>query len=194
MYHVMRNSMAAERKHALKDGHKGVIWVTQKAGQRSCHHPGVMRNVTDHWVHPAPHPSHSWGTVPLTASSAAVHDSAHVLRGAAGRFGGASPLRGAQIEGPCARVGAATRARTRSRALALGMRGAHAVVVCGQGIDRHLRFLAVAVEKRRRRPCAIHRLDLAARVSAGRGRRGVASTSICRADGDPWQLRPEATR
>src|SRR6478672_802836 len=145
MYHVMRNSMAAERKHALKDGHRGVIWVTQKAGQRSCHHPGVMRNVTDHWVHPAPHPSHSWGTVPLTASSAAVHDSAHVLRGAAGRFGGASPLRGAQIEGPCARVGAATRAR--SRALALGMRGAHAVVVCGQGIDRHLRFLAMADEK-----------------------------------------------
>jgi hypothetical protein len=25
MYHIMRNSMAAERKHALKDGHKGLF-------------------------------------------------------------------------------------------------------------------------------------------------------------------------
>jgi len=96
--------------------------------------------VTDHWVHPAPQPSPSWGTAPLTTSSAAVDDSAHGLRGAAGRFGGASPLRGAQIEGHGTRLGAATGARTRSRALARGMRGARAVVVCGQGVDRRLRF------------------------------------------------------
>ena len=163
--------MAASRKDALSGVRTGNIWRAPDPGQGSCDQPGVMRNATNHWFHLAPHPSPSWDTAPLTASSAAVRDSAHVLRGASGRVGGASPLRGAKIEGPCARVGAATRVRTRSRALPRGMRSAHAVVVCGQGIESAACGSRHGGRQRPRRPCAA--LRPAPRRRTQRRRRAV---------------------
>ena len=76
------------------------------------------------------------------------------------------------IEGHCARFGAATGARTRSRALARGMRGAHAVVVCGQGVERRLRLLVLAVDRDHGGLAPRRDLICAAGLSAGPG--GVA--------------------
>lgn len=193
MYQFIRNSMAAERKHALKDGHEGVIWMTQKAGQGSCHHSGVMRNLR---------------TIGFTRASSQpfMGDGAsHRQLGRRSRFCACSARRCrkgwrriATTRGSDRRaLRTSRRCDTRSQSLPCPRaRDARRSRRCGLRA-RHRPPLEVPCRggrERRWRPCAIHRLNLAPGLSAGRGRRGVASTSICRDDGGPRRLRSEATR
>jgi hypothetical protein len=190
----MRNSMDAARKHALLGEPMSVIWRASRPRTAVLPSTGVMKNATEHLYRPALDSSPACDAPAVTASSASRDDSAHAVRGPGGKPGRLSPLRGAQVEGHRARFGLATCTRTCSRALAFGMRGAHAVVVCGQGLDRALGVARRGGRGKPPRSWVIPRPDVAAALSGERGRRGAVSKSACRADGGPRRLRPEATR
>src|ERR1051325_11150752 len=145
------------------------MWMALDTRLRSGSSTGVMRNVKDHSSQLS-HPTFPRGTPPLAPSSAAVDDSAPAVRGAAGKFADAPPLRGTQIDGRCARFGAATGARPRARALAPGMRGVHAAVVCGQGVDLRSGVARNGGRGKPGRPYVTPGADLGAVVSGGRGR------------------------
>ena len=192
MYHSMRKSMAAARKHAFVrnacghylDGSRARTTVLVITGSHEKCYP------SNGPLHASPQP-----LVGDAASHRRFGRPSRFCACSARRCGKAWPRIATTRSSDHRALRTIRRCDSRSHSLPRPRaRDARRSRRCGLRARHRPPFALLAMGGRGKRPCAMPRLDLAAGISAGRGRRGAVSTSTCRADGGPRRLRPEATR
>lgn len=134
MYHIMKNSKPGTRKDALCISQNSFICRTSRTGRRVPITTGGMKNVTESCIR-IERKLASAASRP-TGALGAAHGFPCNVRGHARRACHASEVRGAQIEGHCARGGATTGARNRCRCRAADVGDDRSALFRQQGIER----------------------------------------------------------